>query len=46
VAGPRSVYLMSALACLVMIGLAPRLRVPAMPAAPAPVTVPAVKEAA
>jgi len=46
VAGPRSVYLMSALACLVMIGLAPRLRVPAMPAAPAPVTVPAVEEAA
>ncbi len=46
VAGPRSVYLMSALACGVMVLLAPRLRVPAVPAAPARVAVPATEEAA
>ena len=33
VAGPRSVYLMSALACAAMVLLAPRLRVAAVPAA-------------
>jgi len=46
VTGPRSVYLMSALACLVMIGLAPRLRVAAVPAAPVRVPVAATEEAA
>jgi len=46
VAGPRSVYLMSALACLVMIGLAPRLRVQVVPAAPARVAPTATEEAA
>jgi hypothetical protein len=46
VAGPRDVYLMSAIACVVIIGLAPRLRVPPIPAAPAQVTVAAVEKAA
>jgi EmrB/QacA subfamily drug resistance transporter len=45
VAGPRSVYLMSALACLAIIGLAPRLRV-AVPAAPAVKVTVAAEEAA
>ena len=45
VAGPRSVYLMSAIACAVMIVLAPRLRVSAVPAAPVRVAVPAEEAA-
>jgi MFS family permease len=39
VAGPRSVYLMSALACVAVIGLAPRLRVAVPPAVPVKVPV-------
>ncbi|MDQ4053961.1 MAG: MFS transporter [Actinomycetota bacterium] len=46
VAGPRSVYLMSAIACLAMIVLAPRLRVLGAGAAPVRVAVAAKEEAA
>ena len=46
VAGPRSVYLMSALASAVMILLAPRLRISAVPAAPVRVSVAATEEPA
>ena len=46
VAGPRSVYLMSALASAVMILLAPRLRVSAVPAASVRVSVAATEEPA
>jgi len=45
VAGPRSVYLMSAIACLAIIALAPRLRILSAPA-PARVAVAATEEAA
>ena len=45
VAGPRNVYLMSAIACVAMVLLAPRLRIAAAPAPPAKVAV-AAEEAA
>ena len=44
--GTRSVYLMSAVACLAMLGLAPRLRVAVPPAAPVQVPVAATQDAA
>jgi len=46
VEGPRNVYLMSALASLVVVGLAPRLRVQAAPVAPVRRPVPATEGAA
>ena len=46
VAGVRDVYLMSAIACLVVVGLAPLLRVRTVPAATAEMTVTAVEKAA
>lgn len=46
VAGPRSVYLMAAFACLGIIGLSPRLRLRSAPVTPVPVAVAANEEAA